>query len=494
MEVAMKRIIPIIILLLVVSVVALGQTYRPGWVHAGVFPPPGKAERNVDNKDTLHISTIHGLAVSPDGRVWIQNYYAYARDSILVNNYRFKTGVVGGAPDSLGSRYVTVRKIYAYNPDGTPAPFSPILTAKGFGTKTDTIGGEAIASTTGPLHYWTGNSGAGLRTDHQGNILVSSWSYLYRLNYRTGAGMGKLDAGIQSGTQKTIVSVGVDKDGNIFSNPVIPPGPVKIFDKDFNFISNAVDSGRGYSRAIAVSADGNDVYYCPYDKSAIFLYHSDNGILGPYAKVDTIMKGIVTESIGWSPKTKYLWVAGGSYNNKPNGWWDKSVPQGWSPNVWYAYDPVSKTIKDSLAWVMGIAANVNERPRGIAFSPTGDTVYVGVFGGGTAPGVRRYIYSPTAVYVEKEEGVIPTGYALSQNYPNPFNPSTQIRFTIAQTGMTSLKVYDVMGREMKTLVHQELNPGSYTVALDAKDLASGTYIYVLTSGNTRLTNKMVLVK
>jgi hypothetical protein len=60
--------------------------------------------------------------------------------------------------------------------------------------------------------------------------------------------------------------------------------------------------------------------------------------------------------------------------------------------------------------------------------------------------------------------------------------------------MTSLKVYDVMGREMKTLVHQELNPGSYTVALDAKDLASGTYIYVLTSGNTRLTNKMVLVK
>jgi hypothetical protein len=60
--------------------------------------------------------------------------------------------------------------------------------------------------------------------------------------------------------------------------------------------------------------------------------------------------------------------------------------------------------------------------------------------------------------------------------------------------MTSLKVYDVMGREMKTLVQQELNPGSYTVALDAKDLASGTYIYVLTSGNTRLTNKMVLVK
>lgn len=489
----MKRIIPIIAILLMITTIAIGQTYRPGWVHAGVFPPAGKAERDINNRDTLHNSTIHGLAVAPDGKVWIQNYYAYGRDSIFVNNYRFKTGSAG-VPDSIGSRYVTVRKIYVYNPDGTPASFSPILTAKGFGTKIDTIGGEAIASTTGPLHYWTGNSGAGLRTDKDGNILVSSWSYLYRLNYRTGAGMGKLDAGIQSGTQKTIVSVGVDKDGNIFSNPVIPPGPIKIFDKDFNFISNAVDSGRGYSRAIEVSADGNDIFYCPYDKSAIYQYHSDNGILGPYAKCDTILKGMVTESIGWSPKTKYLWAAGGSFNNKPNGWWDKSVVQRWSPNVWYAYDPATKTIKDSLTWVFGIANNANERPRGIAFSPTGDTVYVGVFGAAGAPGVRRYIYSPTAVYVEKEEGVIPTGYALSQNYPNPFNPSTQIRFTIAQTGMTSLKVYDVMGREMTTLVQQELNPGSYTVTLDAKNLSSGTYIYVLTSGNTRLTNKMVLVK
>lgn len=485
----MKRVIPVIALLLVVATVAFTQTYRPGWAHAGVFPPPGKAEKDVGNKDTLHSSTIHGLAVSPDGRVWIQNYYAYGRDSILVNNYRFKSN-----PDSLGSRYVIVRKLYAYNPDGTPAPFSPILTAKGFGTKIDTMGGEAAASATGPLDYWTANSGVGLRADIDGNILAGYWSYLYRINYKTGAGMGKVNAGLQSGAGKNIVSVGVDKDGNIFSNPVVPPGPIKIYDKDFNFIGNAVDSARGYSRSLEVSKDGNDVYYMPYDKSAIYLYHSDNGILGPYAKCDTILKGIVSESVTWHPKTGHLWFSGGSYTNKPNGWWDKSVPQRWSPNVWYAYDPVSKTIKDSLTWVFGIPNNANERPRAIAFTPTGDTVYVGVFGATGAPGVRRYIYSPTAVYIEREEGSIPTGYALSQNYPNPFNPSTQIRFTIGQAGMTTLRVFDMMGREVTTLVNQALNPGAYSVTLDAKDLSSGTYVYVLTSGSARLANKMVLVK
>jgi hypothetical protein len=495
----MKRIILIItILSLVLTSLALAQTYKPGWVNKGIFPPAGKAEKDVLPggvlKDTLHTNSIHGLAVSPDGRVWIQNYYAYARDSILVNNYRFKTGVPPGSVDSLGSRYVTVRKLYCYDPDGTPASFSPIFTAKGFGAKTDTMGGEAVASTTGPLNYWTGNSGAGLRTDHQGNILASYWSYVYRLNYKTGAGMGKLDAGMQGTTQKTIVSVGVDRDGNIFSNPVIPPGPVKIFDKDFNFIGNVIDSGKAYSRCIQASNDGNDVYYCGYTNWAVYKYHSNNGVLGPYAQCDTILKGMLVESIAWQPKTGYLWVSGGSYNNMPNAWWDKTVPQNWSPNVWYAYDPVSKTVKDSIVWEFGTPKNANERPRAIAFSPSGDTAYVGVFASNTVPGVRRYIYSQTAVYVEKEDGGIPTGYTLSQNYPNPFNPSTTIRFTITQTAQTTLKVYDVMGREVAALVNETLTPGAYTTKFDATNLPSGTYIYVLTSGGHRLTNKMLLLK
>jgi len=248
-----------------------------------------------------------------------------------------------------------------------------------------------------------------------------------------------------------------------------------------------------YSRTVMVSPDGNDVYYCGYSANAVYKYHSDNGVLGPYVLADTMFKGMAVESISWQPKTGYLWVSGGSYNNPPIKWWDQPAVM-WTPNVWYAYDPVSKTIKDSLAWEFAIAKNANERPRAIAFSPTGDTVYLGVFGGGTAPGVRRYIYSQTAVNVEREDGGIPTGYTLSQNYPNPFNPSTTIRFTITQTAQTTLKVYDVMGREVATLVNETLTAGAYTTKFDGANLPSGTYIYVLTSGGHRLTNKMVLLK
>lgn len=98
------------------------------------------------------------------------------------------------------------------------------------------------------------------------------------------------------------------------------------------------------------------------------------------------------------------------------------------------------------------------------------------------------------VDVRREGELVPQRFGLDQNYPNPFNPSTQIRFSIAKTGMTTLKVYDVMGREVSTLVNESLNPGTYSVQFDASNLSSGTYLYVMTSGSTRLTNKMVLVK
>ena len=98
---------------------------------------------------------------------------------------------------------------------------------------------------------------------------------------------------------------------------------------------------------------------------------------------------------------------------------------------------------------------------------------------------------PSAVLVD---GAVPTQFELNQNYPNPFNPSTQIRFTIAQPGATTLKIYDMMGREVSTLVNETLVTGTYSVKFDARGLSSGTYIYVLTSGGHRLANKMLLLK
>ncbi len=88
----------------------------------------------------------------------------------------------------------------------------------------------------------------------------------------------------------------------------------------------------------------------------------------------------------------------------------------------------------------------------------------------------------------------PNAFALAQNYPNPFNPATNLQFTIGSTQAVSLKVYDLLGREVSTLVHEKLNPGSYTIPWNASSFASGVYFYRLESGSFVETKKMVLMK
>jgi photosystem II stability/assembly factor-like uncharacterized protein len=92
---------------------------------------------------------------------------------------------------------------------------------------------------------------------------------------------------------------------------------------------------------------------------------------------------------------------------------------------------------------------------------------------------------------------IPEKFSLSQNYPNPFNPSTKIQFTISASSsvaQTFMSVYDILGREVTTLVNQQLSPGTYEVNWDASNQPSGLYFYKLTSGEYTETRKMILTK
>ncbi|MGE5353607.1 MAG: SdrD B-like domain-containing protein [Acidobacteriota bacterium] len=89
---------------------------------------------------------------------------------------------------------------------------------------------------------------------------------------------------------------------------------------------------------------------------------------------------------------------------------------------------------------------------------------------------------------------IPTEFALSQNFPNPFNPSTTINFDIPAAGQYVMKVYNMLGQEVATLVNGELNVGYHSVTFDASKLTSGVYIYRLTGNNVVMTKKMMLNK
>ena len=88
----------------------------------------------------------------------------------------------------------------------------------------------------------------------------------------------------------------------------------------------------------------------------------------------------------------------------------------------------------------------------------------------------------------------PDGFILAQNYPNPFNPTTTISFSIPSSGFTSLKIYDVLGNEVATLVNEVQPAGKYEVTFNASSLSSGTYFYKLQAGNFIETKKMILVR
>jgi hypothetical protein len=85
-------------------------------------------------------------------------------------------------------------------------------------------------------------------------------------------------------------------------------------------------------------------------------------------------------------------------------------------------------------------------------------------------------------------------FSLEQNYPNPFNPSTTIKFSIPESGNTTIKVYNLLGSEVATLLNEMKQPGTYEVSFDASGLPSGTYFYSMESGNFREVRKMIILK
>ena len=94
-----------------------------------------------------------------------------------------------------------------------------------------------------------------------------------------------------------------------------------------------------------------------------------------------------------------------------------------------------------------------------------------------------------------EDGVVtPSVYSVSQNYPNPFNPTTTIQYELPEASSVSVKVYDVLGREVANLVDEYKNAGSYKVSFDASRLSSGVYIYRIEAGKFNSVKKMVLMK
>jgi N-acetylneuraminic acid mutarotase len=164
-------------------------------------------------------------------------------------------------------------------------------------------------------------------------------------------------------------------------------------------------------------------------------------------------------------------------------------PYGGSSSV-EAYDPVTNT------WMT--KSDMPTARCWLSSSMKDGKIYTigGLHDGGPVATVEEYDPSADLTSVEdvSEANAVPSGFALSQNYPNPFNPSTTIRFDLPKSSFVTLRVYDLLGKEITTLVNEKKSSGEYTIDWNGKDLPSGLYIYQLKAGDFTETRKLVLQK
>ncbi len=148
-------------------------------------------------------------------------------------------------------------------------------------------------------------------------------------------------------------------------------------------------------------------------------------------------------------------------------------------------------------WV--VLSDSSGRSRALRVDSDG-SVYVTGNSEGLNPDCVTIKYSQTT-HVREDDDRMATEFVLCQNYPNPFNPATRIPFQVrglgvpaGQAGFVSLKVYDVLGSEVATLVNEEKSPGEHIVAWDAEGVASGVYLYRLSADGATQTRRMILVR
>ena len=194
--------------------------------------------------------------------------------------------------------------------------------------------------------------------------------------------------------------------------------------------------------------------------------------------------------------TSGTWFTGytGTYTVPGTGWQyiNMTAP-------YFAYNGTSNLLVevcyDNTAYTSYSPVNATSTP-GMTWGYYTDGLAGCTMTGGTAqanrPNVCFEIQSP--VGITQNGNNIPTEYALSQNYPNPFNPTTNIKFDLPKQGFVSLKVYDVVGKEVATLVNEVKSAGSYIVGFNGTELSSGVYFYRLESGIFVENKRMVLIK
>ena len=428
------------------------------------------------DSDFAQLKNPHGVVVTPDGKIWTANY---SKTDTLVN-----------APGDT----LFTNPIYIYNEDGTLAETLRILT---FGSEQDTLVKTC----------------RGISLDKDGNVLYTHYGEIWQINYQTHELMHKFNPENYSMTEAAATD-----DGYYYCGHVGGGKPVYILDDAFELFGYVTDTLQGLQRSIVCSADGNDIYIGK-------IYSGDNGVQHfqstdgagaeseSFVAVDTF--GTVVDAHGdvhrmWGQCLDWdhnglLWV--GTYwavdSLAFTGWYGLDPTQDWA-----VVDTIGHLFIEPNAGWQGAPTGVGAyyAPRGITWNADGTVAYTADFDGGyikkwTNPSPKKpgdaIIPLSELVVTAIENGgnrQVAVTFDLKQNYPNPFNPSTTIPFNLNATKHVTLKVYDMNGRLVSTLIDQKLTPNHYEFKFDGSNLASGTYIYQLNVDGQLVNKKMLLVK
>jgi sugar lactone lactonase YvrE len=424
----MKKLLLGICMLTMVSLPLMGQWTQindpDNWGYIGVL-------------DTS-AGGAHGVATDPDGKIWVCNYYD--------------------------------NDINVFNPDGTPASFSPI-------TEVTSTNAEGHDST------FTVLSGArGMGVDNNGNIIVAIYGTdVQRINYQTGEGM---DYYIKAGSA---LAPAIDGDGYIYIGLVVGVNPITLLNPDFS-VSGEINlpAAPSYARGMEVDADGMGIWTgnlstgpLPRWETTDFVNWTKTDSIMTNADGDTIWGGQLV-TVDYGPEGK-LWVSqdlayGGDQTL------DAAIAMDMTNKQYYKV-----TMPDTTLFSL-------PGPRGVAFSVTGDTMYVASF---NASRVFMYKKGAGGTGIKGDQFAnLPQGYNLSQNYPNPFNPSTTIPFRLGRDGNVRVTVYNQLGQKLETLVNGPMEAGLHNVQFNGSQYASGMYLVRLQAENglIDMTREMLLVK
>jgi len=415
---------------------------------------------------------IHGVTVAPDGNLWLALHGDLAQDTLF----------------TAEGDTVNYRPIYILDPNtGDHVSFSPLRVLEMPDGGMDTL--HAGSDHNG--------SGKGIGVDNDGNILFTSWTTVYRIDYTNGKVLNRfIPENLGSMTEAVQSS-----DGNIFVGYVGKNTPIYLLDNDFVLIGEAVDTNRHINRTMEISDDGKDLYTgSTWNGLGIVRYHSDIPGLQPFEAVDTLgnwtnVAGKTAEGADTVYSEVKLWAS--SIDFAPDGsLWAGNLRDDWSGpggkgSMWYAFDVSTGKIIDSLGIPLGdSSAGGVYSPRGAAWSNDGTKMYLADYDYNTIT-----VWNYTApVSVEEIPGTIPSEFALTQNYPNPFNPTTTISFTMPEANVVSLKVFNMLGQEVATIINEQKAAGAYKATFDASNIASGTYVYTLKVGSFVESKKMILLK